>query len=274
MSKNTVTAVISDTHIGGRTALSLHEWECDTGLLNEDGSKITEPYKATIAQDWVYECWLDFWKHVKQLAGKKYRVVVIHLGDVIDGNHQNNHQAMQNISDQIDMAVEILKPIRKMADEFFIFRGTQWHTGAIAGNETTVAKELGAISMWEGILDIDGILVDCAHHGRSGSRLWYSLACGIAVDAIQDAVTEIPPRQIPRYVLRGHMHKIDDSGEKIAGTRAITLPSWQLKTEWGHYVGAGRRADIGGVIILPDGSLDLSKLRYFAAPGQRKVIKI
>jgi hypothetical protein len=269
----TITAIVSDTHIGGNTALSLHEWNCDTGLINTDGTPMMQKYQATIAQDWIYECWLDYWAHVKTLAGKKNRIVVIHLGDVIDGDHRNNNQAMPNISDQKNMAVEILKPVSNMADSFYVFRGTQWHTGAIAGDETMVAQELGATSLWEAIVDVDGVLMDCAHHGRAGSRLWYSLAGGIAIDAISDAVTDVPARQIPRYVFRGHMHRIDDSGEKIPGTRALTLPSWQLKTEFGHQVGAGRRTDIGGVIVLPDGSLDLSKLRYFAAPGHRKVVK-
>lgn len=270
----TITAIVSDTHIGSYTGLSLHEWNCDTGLINQKGEPIYQKYQATIAQDWLYEKWLDFWKHVKKLAGKKNRIVAIHLGDTIDGFHPNYIQAIPNISDQKNMAVEILKPIVNMSDSFQLIRGTGCHGGKAAQHEFDVAKELGIPCLWEGLFDIDGLIIDCAHHGKVGKQPWTSAAANQAEKAIHDATTDKPPRTPPRYVFRGHMHMIDDSGDKVEGTRCIVLPSWELRNELGHRLEPGIRADIGGVIILPDGSLDLSKLRYYAAPGQRKIVKI
>jgi hypothetical protein len=81
-------------------------------------------------------------------------------------------------------------------------------------------------------------------------------------------------KPVPRYVLRGHNHLIDDSGDKVEGTRAIAMPSWQLKTAFGHRVAPGSRSDIGGLIMLPDGSLDLSRMRYKAAPDEGGVIHV
>jgi hypothetical protein len=275
---STITAIVSDTHIGGLTSLSLHEWQCDTGEVHEDGTPITQLYTATLAQDWLYQCWQDFWTHVEQLAGRKHRVIAIHLGDVLEGNHHRTVQAMPNLGDQVGMAVEIMKPIANLCSRthgaLYFIRGTEAHAGEAAQSEVGVAKQLGAPCTWEQIFDIDGILVDCAHHGRAGRRDWTSAAAGTAVEAIQDAVTDNPPRPAPRYVFRGHNHLIDDNGMKNATTRAIAMPAWTLRAAFGYRVASGHRSDIGGVIILPDGSLDLSRLRYYAAPGQRKVLKV
>jgi predicted phosphodiesterase len=270
--KPAIVAIVSDTHIGSTTALSLSEWDCDTGNINTDGTMIYQLYKSTIAQDWIYSCWLDYWEYVKKLAGKKYRIVSIHLGDIIDGFHQRYIQSISNIDDQRNMAVEILRPIVNMSDNFYIIRGTECHAGESAQNEVSIARELGVKALWEGIFNVNGITIDCAHHGRASKRAWSSSASSIAAEAIHDAVIDAPQRPIPRYVFRGHMHLIDDSGEKIPNTRAVCLPSWELRNALGYRLEAGKRSDIGGVIILPDGSLDLSKLRYFAAPGQRRII--
>jgi hypothetical protein len=67
---------------------------------------------------------------------------------------------------------------------------------------------------------------------------------------------------------------IDDSGNKLPGTRAISLPSWQLKTSFGwRAAGNTVRSDIGGYIVV-DGLLDDSKSRYKGQPDQRKIIVV
>jgi hypothetical protein len=273
-----IVAIVSDTHIGGITALSLHEWQCDTGEVHEDGTPITQLYTATLAQDWIYQSWVDYWEHVRQLAGRKHRIIAFHLGDVIEGNHHHTVQAMPNVGDQVAMAIEIMKPVVNLCEKtkgrLVFIRGTEAHAGEAAQSEQGVAAALGCQSQWEGIFDIDGVVIDCAHQGRAGRRDWTSAAAGMAVEAIQDAVTDRPARVPPRYVFRGHNHLVDDSGAKVPGTRAIAMPAWTLRAAFGYKVAAGHRSDIGGAIILPDGELDLSKLRYYAAPGQRKVVKL
>ena len=273
-----IVALISDTHLGGLVSLSLPTWECDTGEVHEDGTPIMQTYTATLAQNWIYQCWTDYWDYVRQLCGKKHRLIAIHLGDIIEGNHHHTVQAMPNVGDQVGMAIEILKPIANLCSKtkgkMFFIRGTEAHAGEGAQSEAGIAAALGCQSTWENIFDIDGLIIDVAHHGRAGRRDWTSAAASMATEAIMDAATDRPPRPQPAYVFRGHNHICDDSGLKIAGTRAIAMPSWTLRGAFGYRMAAGHRSDIGGVIILPDGSLDLSKLRYFAAPGQRRIQKI
>ena len=268
----TVTALVSDTHIGSWTGIALHSWKCDTGELTAGGEPIYKEIIATPAQDWLYEKWLDYWAAVKALAGKRHRIVVIHLGDIVDGLHHNSPQCMPNLADQEDMAVEILKPICNMAHTAIFIRGTETHVGMMAQSEVRIAQELGAKCPFEAILDIDGLLVDVAHHGRAGRRDWTSAAAGIASQAVMEA--SLAGRPLPRYVFRGHNHTVDDSGEKLPGTRAVAMPSWQLRTAFGYRISAGTTSDIGGVIIRPDGQLDMSRIRYVGAPGQRTIIKL
>lgn len=106
-------------------------------------------------------------------------------------------------------------------------------------------------------------MLDIAHHGRAGGRKWTSAAAGFAA--------EVGLRP-PRYVLRGHNHRIDDSGEKLPFTRYISCPAWQLRTSFGWKVGQAR-ADIGGIIIDGDG-VRFEKARYYAAPGGRQIVRV
>jgi hypothetical protein len=261
----TIIAIISDTHIGGTTALSLPTFTTDEG----------QEVKANKAQEWLYACWNDYTGYVKERVGtgkNKRRLVLVHLGDVVDGLHNQTPQALPNLADQEAMACEILRPLVAAADGgYYQIRGTEAHAGLAAQSEVRIAKELGAKACeYELDLSIDGVLLNLAHHGRAGARDWTSSAASVAAEVILDrAITGI---QIPALIFRGHRHIVDDSGFKISGVRAISCPSWQLKTAFGYKVASGRRSDIGGLIV-EDGVIDFSRARYAAAPGEvRRII--
>lgn len=261
-----ITAAVSDTHIGGMTALSLHEWALD-GASGEQAV-----YRATLAQDWIYANWLEYWGYVRsKLRGHK-RLVVFHLGDIIDGVHHQTPQALPNIQDQIDMAAEMLTQVANMADRLYILRGTGAHGGENGRAEHIVAQRIGADACeHELIVNVGGVNFDLAHHGRASNSLWSSSAAKVAAAAQLVAARE-GGRPFPDYVLRGHSHIVDDSGEKVPGTRAIFLPSWQLRTAYGYMVAPGAISDIGGLVFDERGAVDFSRARYTAAPGQRMVV--
>lgn len=255
----TVTAIISDTHIGSTVGLAVPKFE------NDDGQLIL----ASREQKWIYECWLDYWKYVYTLAKQyKARLIVIHLGDVIDGDHHQTTQALPNLNDQRRMALELLEPIANIAARMVILRGTGAHAGEASQDEVDLATELGAEIYWEKLLDIDGVLLDVAHHPISG------VPETLARRAQYTALEEGNP--IPRYCLRGHRHLIKDSGEQVKDTRAVILGAWTLRSGHGYKVASGVRSDIGGLIILPGGVLDMSRLRYQAVGGVggRKVLAL
>jgi hypothetical protein len=258
-----ILAVVADTHVGGVTALSLPVWE------TVEGQQII----ATKAQEWLYACWQDFWRYVYRLKKEsKYHLVTVHLGDIIDGLQHGNVQALPELIDQENEACELLKPIRNISDGgFFVCLGTEAHAGAAAQSEQRVAREVGATkAAWSITLEVDGYTIDCSHHGRAGGREWTSSAANMAVEVVVEYLSR--GCEAPRFILRGHRHVIDDSGEKLRGVRAICLPSWQLKNAYGWRVAPGMRTDIGGLVIM-DGMIDWSHARYEAAPGQREVFK-
>lgn len=274
MAAKTILAVISDTHIGSSTALApptftIHNRETDEEQIVHHNR----------LQQWLWDCWVDYWEYIKILAGmtggkrRKNRIVVVHLGDVIDGNHHQSTQIIQDVGDQAIVAIDILQPIVDMADNFFGVMGTEAHAGHAAADEIGIYKLLGATEYGQNLMiDVDGKLHDFAHHGRTGTRPWTSSAASIGVEVMLDCGKAGVP--YPNYIWRGHKHEIDDSGNKLEGTRVICLPSWQLKTAFVNRVAANkRRSDIGGYIVN-GGLIDDSKSRYMGQPDGRKIIKL
>lgn len=262
-----VLAVISDTHIGSSTALATPEFEVHTRYALE-----AQRTRANLLQNWIYNCWLDFWDYVRQIQGNKRRLVVVHLGDVIDGNHHSSTQLMPEIADQTQMALELLEPVAHRANTFFGIFGTGAHAGQDNAHEALIYKQLSAQAFGHTLtLSIDGHTHHFVHHGRAGGRPWTSSAAGMAAEIALDFAQR--GENPPEFIWSGHNHRCDDSGMKVAGTRAISMPAWQLKTSHGWKVaGSTVRSDIGGMIVIDGHILDNSKARYRGQPDERKVI--
>lgn len=251
-------AVISDTHFGGFTSLCPEQVELD------DGGR----YYASAVQLKLLEWWDAYWKEVFDRAqGRK--LIVIHLGDIVDGNVKHRGQGLTNPAVQEAIAIAMLKPIRDRADKFFITRGTEAHVGDSAEAEVRIAKALEADACeWELGLRVGSVLYDLSHHGRGSSRPWGSAGATQAWEVIADC--HMFGVEVPRFILRGHRHILDDSGERVPGTRFICLPAWQLRNAHGHKVASTRRSDIGGIIIEGENVT----VRRYSAPLGRSIIKV
>jgi len=264
----TVLAIISDTHVGSSTALAPLEF-----VVHNRSDFEAQVTQANKLQRWLYECWTDYWAHVFKLAKKK-RLIVVHCGDLVDGLHHGSLQVMNEVSDQVEAFEELMLPVLAKAGGFYGVLGTgPSHAGQDNATEAQLYRDLGAIEFGQTLtLDIDGTIHDFAHHGRAGARPWTSSAANLATEVIMDYASQNMP--LPNYIWRGHRHVIDDSGNKLPGTRAISLPSWQLKTSFGWRASANTvRSDIGGYIVV-DGLLDDSKARYKGQPDQRRIIVV
>lgn len=262
----TVLAIVSDTHVGSSTALAPLEFSVHNRSDYE--AQVT---KANKLQKWLYECWTDYWDYVFKLAKKK-RLIVVHCGDLVDGVHHGSLQVMNEVEDQAEACLELMMPIVAKCDGFFGVLGTgPSHAGMDNSTEAALYRQLGAVEFGQHLtLDIDGILHTFFHHGRSGYRPWTSSSAGLAAEVMLDFAQEGLP--LPNFIWTGHTHRTDDSGSKFASTRAISLPSWQLKTSFGYKVSAGTiRSDIGGYLVV-DGIVDGSKSHYRGQPDQRKII--
>ena len=272
MTAKTITAIIGDLHIGGNTAIAP-----PTYTVHHLHPKESQTLKQNELQAWLWRNWLDYWDYVRELAGgrrRKHRLVILCLGDVLEGVHHNSTQLMQEIPDQTNLAKEILQPIRDMADAFYGIQGTGTHAGLNGSEEKEVYQAIDATDYGQQLtLEIDGIVHDLAHHpGGASAKQWTSRAASIAAEVALDyAQVGMKP---PDYVWRGHNHVIDDSGLRLPNIRTIFTPSWQLKTEFGYKVSSNKiRSDIGGFVMDGD-RLDDSRCRYTGQPDGRKVIKV
>jgi hypothetical protein len=180
---------------------------------------------------------------------------------------------VQEVGDQVEMAKTLLMPYREIADKFIGILGTAAHAGTDHAVESDIYKGLGADYIEQQMtIDIDGVRVDLAHHGRAGFRPWSSSAANLASEIMLDYAQSGLP--LPNYIFRGHLHVMDDSGSKFENTRLIQCPSWQLRTTYANRVaGNTRRSDIGAV-LLNDGKLDLSHSRYKGQPDGRRVVTL
>ena len=262
-----IVAVVSDLHVGSTTAIAPPTFRIHVRERRE-----AQEVNANELQRWLYECWQDYWGYVFGLAKRKReRVYILIMGDVIDGDRSRGVQSIPEVQDQMNVAEELLEPIVHRARACYGVIGTAYHGGAAGVNESKVYRDLGFAEYGQHLAKrADGLVHDMGHHGRAGRRSWTSQAPGMAAEAIIDYATQgLPP---PAYVWRGHNHHIDDSGTKVAGTRAIALPSWELKTEFGWHFSL-ERSDIGGYIVA-DGVLDESRCRYFGSPDNIEVTDV
>lgn len=258
MRKSPLVVLVGDTHVGGFTSLSPKRLKLDDGGY----------YEASPVQLQLLTWWTDFWKRVKaQRQGRK--LIVVHMGDMIDGNVHGRGQSIANESDQKHGAMELLQPIRDVADYFYMLRGTEAHVGNAAEREQSLADMLEADAcVWEMVLDVEGVLFDLSHHGSGTSRPWGSSSAATAWMVIADCHRFSLP--VPRFVVRAHTHMVDDSGERVESTRAFVTPAWQVRNAYGYKVRSATRSDIGGVIV--DGK-DVEIVRY-TAPLGRTVVKV
>lgn len=270
---STIVAVITDTHTGSTTAIAPPKFQQHTGRKDE-----VQTVQYNRQQEWLFACWRDFWVYVKELAGirgktRRNRLLVYHLGDMVENLHHGSVQVSNEENDQVQAFFTLFRPVVHMADKAYLTYGTTpTHAGEAASIEIGIAEDLGMSHAWELSHRIDGILFDLAHNGRAGQRDWTSAAPGLAVEVASDYLKD--GKMPPRYVLRGHVHTIDDSGDKLPYTRAITLPSWQLRTAHGHKRAPNKkRSDIGGLIFdtaYPNFVND-TRLRYEAPGGFIKI---
>lgn len=110
--------VISDTHFGCALGLCPNKVQLDEGGF----------YKASPLQRKVYKFWQYFWDSWIPKVTKNEDYILVHNGDIIDGVHHNAvTQISQNITDQKNIAVQVMKEIvsLKKCKAYYQIRGTE-----------------------------------------------------------------------------------------------------------------------------------------------------
>jgi hypothetical protein len=271
---------LGDTHCGSTVGLCPEE-----GLELDDGGW----YQPNKSQIWLWHNWLDAWKRVKKMRGRKQKLHIVVNGDAIDGDHHRTAQIASRLTGiHIACFLESMRiPLALKPDSIHIIRGTAAHVGESGNTEEGIARALksqgwpvvgdpdtGQMSSYWRKVTIGDVDFDVKHHGRMGRRAhtkgpymrWY--AQDICFNYMMDGVTP------PDIAIRSHFHQFADSGKihKIK-TRVIALPAWQLATEYVHRV-AESMADVGLVCVSIEDGKEYSVEPILYAPERPTQMRI
>lgn len=274
-----VLAITSDLHCGSTVAL------CPPEVALDDGGA----YKASKAQQWMWQCWGDFWRQVdearSEIGADLYQLF---NGDLVDGNHHGTTQIVTgNSNGQSSILSECMKvPLALKPGKIWIIRGTDVHVGQSACSEERFADGLrrdkrpivseadtGTASHWHAKANFHGKRFDFAHHGRVGTRTWtkpnvtMNLAADIFAEHAQQDFDNDSTPTAPHVAIRSHMHQFVDTGNAHR-TRVIQTPAWQLATSFINRIAVGKVGEVGGIIIVirEDRPVEVRPVTYKAQP--------
>jgi hypothetical protein len=257
---DTLLVVLSDMHTGSSTALFPR-----SGFVNSEGNRVSPNQK----QQEIYPTFIRLAGEVAK-ARKGKRLIVVNLGDCVDGFHHGSMQeSLFKVNDQCDAHVELMGEFLKRAsfgkgDELYYVRGTETHVGE---TENDMAKALGAVPV-EGVTDkklyvneilsltINGMNHVFAHHGKergSGQNEGNSLR-----NFLRDIRSDRQKDGLPRIDIlwSGHTHGFSWNSHiarlpdgKFHQMHGIICPSWQSKTRYALGKVPMAVNSIGGVFV-------------------------
>ena len=269
MNKDTLISILSDTHSGGSSALFPNRfWQF----------KHTN-HTPTPKQRAMFEHFDKCAKYAGK-ARKNKRLILVHDGDSIDGNHHGSIQAVTlNADEQCEIHIDLMDHFltkagfnKKKGDKLFYVSGTETHVGE---KEEGIAKDLSAEKTESGgyvfdhlELEINGRVVWLIHHGKSRGK---GANEGNAVrNWLRDLYWDNKKTgaRSPDLVVTGHTHAaswnvyVARDKDKFHMTHGIICPSWQQKTRFGYKAASIDVNEIGAVFIEISASGDV-RMPYF-----------
>jgi hypothetical protein len=244
--------VISDTHCGDQLGL------CPASVRLAHGGT----YEASRFQLAVLEVWDRFWSEWVPRVTRGQPFAVLFNGDMIEGRHHGaSHQISQDLSDQANIAYDMLAPVVQLCGgRFYYVSGSSPHSGEAGENEEKLAERLGAVpdqsgrrSRYELYIQVGRALVHASHHiGIVGSMAYETTALTKEYNEFC-AESARWGRPAPDVVVRSHRHRHSEVRVPTVrgyGTIFVTS-SWQLKTPFAFRLPGGRvtTPTIGGSLI-------------------------
>lgn len=276
--KESTLAVLSDMHTGGSTALFPRG-----GYVNGEGNRISPNKK----QREIHEVFVRFAGEVRR-ARKGRRLIVVNLGDAIDGFHHNNLQECLFREDEqreahLELMTDFLKRVGYgRGDELHYVKGTEVHVG---DEENAIAKELRAVRPDTDekkifvndvlTLNINGKAHVFAHHGKQrgggqneGNSLRNFLR-DIRHDRNKDGLPQID------CLWSGHTHghtwntHIERRGSDFHEMHGVICPSWQAKTRYAYGKVPMAVNSVGGVYMQIGADGEMSRPRFVVQVTER-----
>lgn len=260
--------ILSDLHVGS----TLGVWPKTHKRLREGN-----PIGLNKLQEWLWECWQDGSKWVKDTCKDGY--VLALNGDLIDGIHHKTTQVMSPlVDDQIDACIGLLTPLAKGATKVVATLGTESHTG---NTEHAIASALGALpcadhaTAWNAVhLIMNGVEVELMHHISSAGAPWGEATGHSQTLNLRRAERSRLGRQAPTVMIRGHRHRFGYWCDG-AGLTVVT-PSWQGLTRWAWKAVPGAECHVGFTVIdfteLEDGIIPRVRFRLYSPEAESPII--
>lgn len=252
--KPVISLWLGDTHVMSDTGLCMPNFKI--------GSKQKRPYVVSADQQWLFDNLQTLVKDFKRRAIGK-RVFVGLGGDLVDGvNHHGTTQTTGVYSDQVQMAIELLKPIVGMADLCYGVTGTAAHVGDAGDNDRSFYYHFGIDVVEDGWIRIDKRLFRWQHHG---------VAVGKEENRENPMINKIKSVRyecleygypLPDAIITHDRHRSFDPVyvRKVWGA---VCPCWQLPTNYGS--GFIERVNIGALIYDFEAN-KLERIDYSKAP--------
>ena len=256
---------VGDQHGGCQLGLCPPEFRLDNGGI----------YKLSKFQEFLWDCWCEFWTEWVEEVTHKEEYDIVVGGDAIEGRHHNaTTQITQNLADQRRIATAniqwVLDHAKRIGRVFYV-RGTPAHGGEAGEDEETMAKDLGCVptelgqharnDLWieMGKAGRHNALVHILHHiGATGVAAYESTAIHReVVEELQEAARW--GQRPPDMVVRHHRHRGAFTG--VQGGNGIIVglvnPGWQGKTPHAWKISGGRTStpQFGGS-VLRSGDMD------------------
>lgn len=257
-------ALVSDVHCGSTVAV------CPPEVSLDDGGH----YGASRAQLWLWQEWQGFWAWIaEQRRRERARLMLGFVGDLVDGDHHDTTQILsRHPGAQMAVADAVFRvPLALRPERIFVVRGTEAHVGRSGATEEALAHgwhEAGhpvapvpdLDDVWSAYtwpLELNGVRIELAHHGRGGVLPWTGAAAA-ARYAVQVLAEYAESGDAPPHIaVRGHRHRKLDTGD-LSRVRLLQLPAWQLKTSYVHRIAPSSISDVGGAcIIIRNGEADV-----------------
>ena len=267
--KRTALVDLSDTHGGHRLGLL----NPDVTLYDEteDGFLVPFTPKLTASQEYLWELYQQNIAFVANM--KADEVIVIHDGDLTQGNKYPQQLVSTRLADQIEIGLTNLEPWFELPNMrvMRIVAGTQSHNFSEASAEITVANSLRRSYkdhdikvLYHGLSRIGGLQVDYSHHGPfPGSRTW--LRGNEARYYLRSLMMEeiMGGRVPPRLVLRAHYHTYVEEtltiqvGNKFYTSTLVVNPSFCMMGDYARQAARSPAGITNGLIVFEiiDGEL-------------------
>ncbi len=259
-------AVVSDTHCLSTVAL------CPNNQIPLPDGGFYSPSKS---QQWLFQCWEEFWQRVGEVEADK--LYIVSNGDAVEGQH---HSRTQLITLDPPTQMQILRdcwdaPLSLDPDALFFVNGTETHVGQGGASEKSFASwlegdgfpvkrepECDTPTWWRCKMTVEGNLFDFVHQGRTGLRTWtHANASNLLAADIFMRHAERGERH-PDLSVRAHFHRWNDSYDAHP-TRVIQLGCWQFGTYYVKQRLPEHPPGFGGIIITAeDGHYEVEKIKF------------